>query len=607
MRARPRWRDAEQLTASLTNAERETLNTLLLLPLAEVRLLQQLDALNGGAAVYRRIARLREAGLVAELRPPIQPGRGPGLLYVTDLGMATLAVLQQLDPRDLTRRYGVRGSDVLGRLSGLPLLQACHRLLGALAMAGPGWPRLLEWEQPCRRQFRVPTAKAEVRLTLPAWAVLAWDDRADSHILLPDLRRALLRAHRPFLSRLHALRRAIGAQPRIIIATTDQRVEDWHELLESVAQARLEAPLRAWIVRWESLEADLKARMAHDEPRLPATEVRVWRPQVLPLDPVRPESPIPTTVGDLAATPARTLSPGARLGHLVLTLKPVEGHLLNEIAEHPFLPADRLAAVLGCETRHGRARLAGLRRRGLVRSLDPEEAGDAQTDELWELTVDGLRLVAARMGLPLPAAVRANGLVGGGPEEPIGRRRNLVRYLAHTLGADNTFINLYRLADLFTRQGGDDRLLEWLGPAACARRLMRPDGYGRYLRDGTAYEFYLEYDRGTTSRRDYFEKFTSYYSYVERRRFERDYHGFPMVLVITTSPAAEQRIAEALRVTSRGYPFVLPVLLTCEGLGVVSRYNPEGLLGPIWRDAWSTERRYWLPPTPVISTRARES
>jgi hypothetical protein len=210
------------------------------------------------------------------------------------------------------------------------------------------------------------------------------------------------------------------------------------------------------------------------------------------------------------------------------------------------------------------------------------------------------------MGLPLPAAVRANGLVGGGPEEPIGRRRNLVRYLAHTLGADNVFVELYRLARLFARQGGDDRLLEWLGPAACARRLMRPDGYGTYWRDGTAYELYLEYDRGTTSRRDYYEKFTSYYRYIERRRFERDYHGFPMVLVVTTSPAAEKRIAESLRVTSEGYPFVLPALLTCEGLGVVSRYNPEGLLGPIWRDAWRTERRYWLPPPAVVSTRTQE-
>ena len=58
---------------------------------------------------------------------------------------------------------------------------------------------------------------------------------------------------------------------------------------------------------------------------------------------------------------------------------------------------------------------------------------------------------------------------------------------------------------------------------------------------------------------------------------------------------------------ARPWRWLVPVLLTCEGLGVVSRYNPEGLLGPIWRDAWSTERRYWLPPPSVISTEAQRS
>ena len=68
---------------------------------------------------------------------------------------------------NLVRRYRLRGSDLLGRLPGLPTLLASYRLLGALAMAGPGWPRLLGWEQPCRRRFRRPTAKAPSRLELP--------------------------------------------------------------------------------------------------------------------------------------------------------------------------------------------------------------------------------------------------------------------------------------------------------------------------------------------------------------------------------------------------------------------------------------------------------
>lgn len=77
-----------------------------------------------------------------------------------------------------------------------------------------------------------------------------------------------------------------------------------------------------------------------------------------------------------------------------------------------------------------------------------------------------------------------------------------------------------------------------------------------------------------------------------------------MILVVTTSPAAEKRIAESLRMVSRGYSFELAALLSCEGLGVVSQYNPEGLLGPIWRSALSAERRYWLPRSRGTSTEA---
>jgi hypothetical protein len=336
--------------------------------------------------------------------------------------------------------------------------------------------------------------------------------------------------------------------------------------------------------------------MDHHPPDKRETDPWIRGLGLKPFKPRRLDAPIPRLVGDLLGPPTGPEPTRVRLGRLVLVLKPSDYKVLEVVAHHPFLSPDRLAVVLRWETRRVRERIAGLRRHGLIRQLDPSETGAVKAEDLWELTADGLRLVAARMGLPLPVAVRANGIVGGGPEKEIGRRRNLIRYLAHTVGADGVFIDLFRLADLFGEQGGDDELIEWQGPAACARGSMRPDGYGEYRRAGKVHPFYLEYDRGTTSRRDYFEKFTSYYRYVERRRFEWDYHGCPIILFVTTSLAAEKRIAESLRTVSGGYPFELDALLTCEGLGVVSRYNPEGLLGPIWRDAWTTDRRHWLAP-----------
>jgi hypothetical protein len=74
---RPVWRDVEQIAAQLTHVERATLMTLIRVPLAPVTLLEQLGGLHGGAALYRRLARLRAAGLVAELRPLIQPRYSP--------------------------------------------------------------------------------------------------------------------------------------------------------------------------------------------------------------------------------------------------------------------------------------------------------------------------------------------------------------------------------------------------------------------------------------------------------------------------------------------------------------------------------------------------
>src|SRR4051812_779079 len=101
---RLRWRDAEQVAVQLTSSERETLVTLVGVPLAPIMLLEQLGGLCGGAAVYRRIARLRSMGLVAVLRPPIQPRYSPGLLYLTDLGLATIAVSYKQDLTTLVRR-----------------------------------------------------------------------------------------------------------------------------------------------------------------------------------------------------------------------------------------------------------------------------------------------------------------------------------------------------------------------------------------------------------------------------------------------------------------------------------------------------------------------
>jgi hypothetical protein len=67
---------------------------------------------------------------------------------------------------------------------------------------------------------------------------------------------------------------------------------------------------------------------------------------------------------------------------------------------------------------------------------------------------------------------------------------------------------------------------------------------------------------------------------------------------VTTDTAAEELIARAARAVAVGRGPALPLLLTCRWR-IDDPRNPDGLLGPIWResDPETSDRRTW-PLTP---------
>jgi hypothetical protein len=280
--------------------------------------------------------------------------------------------------------------------------------------------------------------------------------------------------------------------------------------------------------------------------------------------------------------------------------------LLDLVGRHPFLTPERLGIVLEWSRAVVRRRLRRLQEHGLLRYLTPDELRKvAPSMELVELTAAGLALLAAQQGLPLAAAIRINGLVGGGPGRGLGARRKLTTELAHTLGADDVFVRLFATARSLAAAGGDDALVEWRSAAACSHRHVRPDGYGGYRHGGQLYGFFLEYDRGTMSGRAYAEKFAAYHAYWASRAFEWDYDGFPTILVVAVDNAAEQRIAAAAGAAAIGRPAGLPVLLTSERRISGDPTNPNGLLSPVWREPGAAFRcrRLWVPGTASIPRR----
>jgi hypothetical protein len=68
--------------------------------------------------------------------------------------------------------------------------------------------------------------------------------------------------------------------------------------------------------------------------------------------------------------------------------------------------------------------------------------------------------------------------------------------LAHDIGVNGFFTALTREA----RRRPGVALVEWWSEARCAvwgKHLVKPDGYGAWVEDGRAVEFFLEYDRHT--------------------------------------------------------------------------------------------------------------
>jgi len=242
--------------------------------------------------------------------------------------------------------------------------------------------------------------------------------------------------------------------------------------------------------------------------------------------------------------------------------------LLDLVGRHPFLTVEQIAAFLAVSPRRIRQLRRSLVGRGLVRVLRICEldasASQAIADrggelEFAELTSAGRRRLARMLGLPTAAARHHHGIFGGSAR----RRRRALRALAHTIGANGVFVALAVGARAARARGQDEALEEWRPAAACERRRCKPDGYGCYRRGNARYGFFLEYDRGTERARQYNSKLTGYYAY--RDDGHADFNGFPTVLFVTTSAAAEKRIVAASeRAWARFGGVPLPILVTTD-------------------------------------------
>ena len=587
------WEQARQLALDLKSNDRRTMLLLRTLPLASEVTLERISGVSHGASVYSCLVRLRDAGLVSSIRPAHPDTPGPRLHFLTDLGLATMAVDQDVDVREFARAGGARRTDILALLPQLDQLTAIYELVGQLAMAGPDDPQLTAYTRPWRWRSMVPGYKRPLNLVLPAFATFDWVAQTGSLLLLPDVTGTPIRRYRQALDRL-LVKRAYDKHdlPLLVIATgAESRVARWKELLHEVEQARREAPIPAAVAIWTELPARLARQISSGH--VPAVRAP-QRKTIPPLKSVRWADKVPNLVGDLEGVEAGTVEGAAHRGALSLKLTRPDRGILQLLGRHPFLTPDEIGVLFGWTAKRTHDRCRHLIGQGLLRTLDEQETrGHPDAAGRLELTKEGLRLVAAQRRSGVSAATNQSTIIGGGPASPSLWRTDLVDHLDHTIGANRVFVGLCLAAGRQSANGSADALEEWQSPAEACRSGFYPDGYGMYRRNGKLHGFFLEYDRGYEKARQYLRKFGAHYDIRDTGRLELDYAGVPTILVVTTGNAAENRIARAAQAASVGRTCQLRILLTTEWR--VKR-DPQGYLGRVWRTPGGgfDQRGLWL-------------
>lgn len=538
----------------------------------------------GGA--YRRLQTLRQAGLADAERTELGylvADRPLGLWSVTENGLRLLHVACA-DQR--VQRSGGRP----GRFrTNAALRVASYRLLAyatAELNADAHTADLRSCEQPWVRNACGDHGR-QLRVELPAGAVLgrreAEGGRATcssewiSLILIPDLCAAPVEYYRQRLRRLFLYRQLSGEYEwQLLVATDDARVGPWMSLLDKVSSMVDGAAQTSRVVSWEHVRGVLG-----DAVQQHAVELK------------------------LRASADQGHLPRAKYGP-----RRLREQVLHLVGRHPYLSVDQLARLLGTTIIRIRRAEEELVDSGLLRRIEADELPanainptpeSAARLGLVECTLTGRRQLATWVGLDAATAARYHGLIGTGQADA-GRRRRLLRTLAHTLGANAVFVALAEASAAVRRAGGSDLLREWRAAAACERKYCKPDGYGCYVRDGHAHGFFLEYDRGTEPTWKYRAKFRAYARYRDSGDAGREYAGFPAVLFVTTQPTAEWRIAEAAEAEwcNRSTEPLVVLLTSTDRI----RHHPEGILGPIWRTTTprrpgtKPERRYWLTAGP---------
>jgi len=405
--------------------------------------------------------------------------------------------------------------------------------------------------------------------------------------------------------------------PILVVCPGQAEAEQWSRALLASCDRREVAPLPVFLADVASVlrEGPLGPVWRRPDGRVRAhlCERLVWRPAV-PLEverrvPANPAAelealaengqPLREWARQAVASPVgRSRAPSGleRLAALSVVTSGIEKRMLEWLGHHPLLSVDDLAVVLRISRELTQRHLENLSRYGLVDSTDRRLEDEVSASHRYFLTHVGLRLLAARDGVP-PRRYARHGIVAAAMpgKQGGGRLQTLLRQLDHTVGVNRLFVSL-----IAAGARGGPRLVRWLSASEAAQRFtcgdvphwLRPDGAGDVYWQGKVRRFYLEWDRGTVRWPEMVEKLRGYAAFFAKARRDGTEEGsLPEVLFVTASPQRETiawRCLDAAFSATGQAP-------SCFRTSVHTLVCGEGPLGQVWRRFGSSQRSPWLP------------
>ncbi len=527
-------------------------------------------------------------------------------------GLCTHGALYAVKPRALREGFAGSPIGVEQALLRIESLWGARNLLAYLTqsevLTQTGSPdRLLV---PARLRF----GKIPNYLDVLAWGIVKRDTGVLPFVIEWDLGEVVPEAYRHRFATIYRIAQQCDSSTFpvwVMVTTNRQRAAQLLWLWRREAARHHARPLRFYVAEWSAVvsgQPDVWQRIGNEGTALSLFHGKAGQVDVA-LKPYRAgRPPRQDFAADRVLAGSSDRHPLAR-AHLLVPDR-FARRVLRCIANWPLLSASETALLLSDERETNvRPALRGLARLGLLAEYrrPPEPAR-------FYLTALGVQLLAAASGMEpslyvryrrWPAKFRRGPRKSGGPDRATPRKRGreldvgiLVRHLEHTRDVRAFMVSLAVAARHYRSLRFDHALVVW-DESECRRyyrvsgepRALVPDSGGVYRIGPDSFEFLLEIDRGTMSRRKLVRKFDSYYSFRQSGEYLRSGTRLPQLLVVVPDEGRAHVIRRVILTRAR-----LAGLTPLDAwIAVQETLDARGPAAPVWRHVVEWKMRCCFP------------